>query len=138
MRKLPIFAFPLLLTSCVALVVIAIVGGAVALGTYKYVNNKLQRDYDTRLANCHKAAQRAVRSLRLSPGTDSVDFQKGIVQTRMADGRQVVIASEYVTDDKTRVRVRVGDFESDSNRTAARQIHEQIYKELTGTSEREP
>lgn len=122
-------------SSCI-FVVAAIVGAAVAVGAYKYINNQLERDYEATLEQCHEGTRRAVKGLGLFSGTYSLDFQKGFVETRMSDGRVVKIALEKATEKTTRVRIRVGDFESDANRSAAQRIHEQIYKELTGKGEK--
>jgi hypothetical protein len=136
MRSGAVLSLPLLAGCAAAVVGAILVGAAVGVGTYLYVNNELQRDYEAALEPCHDAATRAVVSLKLAQGGHSVDFQKGSVETAMADGRSVRIVCEKKGEKTTLVSIRVGTFESDANRDAAQRIHEQLYKELTGRSER--
>jgi hypothetical protein len=134
MKKLAPLAL-LALSGCAVLVVGAVLG-AVAIGSYLYVNNELSRNYDARLDLCWEAAKKAVREMNLPiEGAPRMDAQTGEVLSRMSDSRQVRIYLERLTEKSTKIVVRVGDFESDANKGAAQRFHEEIYHQLTGKYE---
>lgn len=130
MRKaIAVLSLAALVPGCAA-VAGAAIGGAAAVGAYKYFKNHVERDYAANLDRCHDAALRAVENLGLGPAAASKDFQRGTVRARTSDGRVVEVISEYVSATLTRVDVRVGDFETDANRAAAERIHEELARLL--------
>lgn len=123
-RRLSLLAVPFL-GGCIV-VAAAAVGAAVALGTYKYVENELQRDYEGDYEKMWTATTRAVRDLGFHGITENHDFQKGIVECFRADDEPVRIVVEKLDAKTVHIGVRVGTFESDAHRSAAEAIHDRI------------
>jgi hypothetical protein len=107
-----------------------IVAAAVTVGTVSYVNNTASCDYGAPLDKVWEASIAAVAEAGFPPGTAKKDYQFGEIQTKAADGRQVVFTCKRVNDQSTHVDVRVGDFESSANRTSAEDLHAKLSKRL--------
>lgn len=125
------------LAGCAALVLGALMAGAVAVGTYLYVHNDLQREYEAPLEPSHAASVRAVEGLGVTPEVAAFDFQTGRVAGRLGDGRPFAVSLETRGETRTLISVRVGELEGEANRAAAQTIHERIHAELNAAEERE-
>lgn len=130
MRKLAL-ALLLPLGGCV-IVAAAAVGAVLALGTYKYLNNELQRDYEADYDATFEAAKKTVRDLGFHAIQESRDFARAVVNCRRSDETPVTVTVEKIDAKRVHLSVRVGTFESDENRAAAQAVHEQIYRNLGG------
>lgn len=124
MKRLLLALCPCVLTGCPLLLIAAIV--AVGAGTYLYMDNVLSYEYDVTLAQAWDASRRGMPDLGLKIDSEKKDFQEGILESRMADGRAVRVTCEKIIESKTRVKVRVGDFKGEANRQAAQTLHERI------------
>ncbi len=126
-RIVPI-AVLLSLTSCAAVAVAAVAGAAV-FGVVMYERNEAYEDYRTDLATTWAAAVVTLRDLGYvvdgdpQPGKTEGDLETG-------DVRLVV---ERHADDFTRVRVRVGTFETDDHKRRAKLLLEGIRAKVQGT-----
>ena len=120
-----------LLGGCVAVAVVA-AGAAIGIGTYAYVHNELQREYQCPYEKAWEAASQAPVEMKLTPQGGDHDFQRGFVDARRADGAPVRITVEKIDDQKVRIGVRVGTFECEDNRQAATAVHERIFVIMGG------
>jgi hypothetical protein len=112
------------LTGCILAVVA--VAAALGVGAYLYLDNVLSYEYEEPLEKCWDATRGTTRALGLKAEEEKKDFQEGIFESHMADGRQVGVICQKLGEKKTRIKVRVGDFKGESNRQAAQSIHERI------------
>lgn len=131
MRKLWLVVAVPFLGGCI-IVAAAAVAAVVALGTYKYVNNELQREYEADYERAWQACTKAVRDLQFHGITEHKDFGKGTIECYRADESPVRVVLEKVDQKRISLTVRVGTFESDANKSAAQAVHEQVYKSLGG------
>lgn len=130
-RRAVLLLAPMALGGCVLLVVAA-VAGAVALGTYKYANNELHRDYQAAYDAAWEATKKAARDLGFHAISENKDFQRGVLEASRADDTPVKVVVEKQDEKNVHLSVRVGTFESDDNRSAAQAIHEKIFANLGG------
>ena len=121
------------LAACAA-VAGAAVGAALAIGAYKYAENRLSREYGAPLDRVYDAAIGASETL----GVEMDDRKKGLsdasIDGKMPNGERVKIRLERVNDARTNVIVSVGTFESDAHRAAAESVHEEIRRRLETAS----
>lgn len=121
------------LAACAA-VAGAAVGAAIAIGAYKYAENKLSREYGAPLDRAYEAAVGASSSL----GVEIKERKKGLadasIDGEMPNGEGVKIRLERAGETRTNVVVSVGTFESDAHRAAAESVHEEIRRRLESAS----
>jgi hypothetical protein len=136
MACLRLFALALCLPALAACWAVAgaAVGAAVAIGAYKYAENRLSRDYGAPLDRVYDAALGAAAALDVRVD----DRQKGLadasIDGKMGNGEGVKIRLEKKEENRTEVRVSVGTFESDAHRAAAESVHEEIRRRLESAS----
>lgn len=112
----------------------AAVGAAVAIGAYKYAENRLSREYGAPMDRVYDAALAAASTLDVRVD----DRQKGLadasIDGKMGSGEGVKIRLEKKEENRTEVMVSVGTFESDAHRVAAESVHEEIRRRLESAS----
>lgn len=119
------------LTGCIV-VAAAALAAVVAIGTYKYVNNELHREYEVGYERAWDAAIRTPQDMQFHGISHSRDYQRGTVRAYRADERPVVIILEKLDERHVLIKVRVGTFESEDNRQAAQAVHEKLYDNMGG------
>ncbi len=113
----------LLLSGCVALVV----GAAAGVGGYAYVKGELVRVYDVPYEKAWTASLDTLKSLDMTIVDESRDKLKGIISAKRADDASIKVTVESLSEQSTRVKVRVGVF---GDRSASERIHEEIAARL--------
>ncbi|MDX2187675.1 MAG: DUF3568 family protein [Opitutaceae bacterium] len=91
-------------TGCVA---VAVGAGA---GAVAYVRGELAGDVASNLDNAVEAANEAIAGLRFAKVSEKSDALTGTIIARTADDKKVEVKLERVTDNTTKVRIRVGVF----------------------------
>lgn len=129
--RVAVSVFLMAISGCIV-VAAAAVGAALALGTYKYANNELERDYQAPYDRAWEATSKAARDLGFKTIRESKDFQKGVLDAERADGTGVCVVVERKGNEQVRITARVGTFESDANRAAAQAIHERLHANMGG------
>jgi len=119
-KRLSLLLLLLPLGGCVA----AAVAGATAFGVIKYKNNEALRDYGAPLAETWDATLRALDDIG-----HPVDLEREPGKVR-GDYDDVEVVVETLDDGYTRVRVRYGTFETDSNKRRARTLLNRIAERL--------
>jgi hypothetical protein len=117
------------LSGCIVAAAV-VVAAAVGVGAYLYVENELSYEYEASLDAAWGAAVGAAGDLSLKREEEKKDFQSGTMASHMSDGRNVRILCEKLGEKRTRVRVRVGDFQGEANRQASQTIHETIARRM--------
>lgn len=111
--------------SCVA-VAAAGVGAAATYGIISYQNNEAVRDFDKRPELVWQAALHALKAQDYElEGTPELGPTEGVVES---GGTRVTV--ERLPGDTTRLRVRVGTFETDQNRRLAKLLVEEIARRM--------
>ena len=99
------------------------VGTNEAAGTYNYVTNSLQVDYDAPLSRVWPATLAAVKQLNLETDVKNHDGLGGLINGTMADGKTFSVKLDRKSAKLTTVTVRVGTF---GNMDKSKAIHETI------------
>jgi hypothetical protein len=84
------------------------VGAGAGAGVVAYIRGELAGDVDANLDRTLRAANRAVDQLRFAKVNEKSDALTGIIIARTADDKKIEIRVERVTDNTTKVRIRVG------------------------------
>lgn len=110
------------LNGCAALVA-AGVGAGVGVGTYKYVDGNLKRDYLGPMPKVWEATVAAMDDLKVASKVREKDYFGGLVKGIMHDGTQVTIKLKRQSENSTEVAVRIGVF---GDRGKSEIIHDKI------------
>jgi hypothetical protein len=111
------------LAGCAAL----LLGGAVGAGSVVYVKGQLKEDMGASVRRVHDASASALKELGLPIVEDSHDRLSASMKSRTADGSDVWITVESVTQDSSRITVRVGII---GDERKSRQILDAIHRNL--------
>jgi hypothetical protein len=112
----------------------AAVGAAVAIGAYKYAENRLSREYGAPPDRVYEAAVAASSALGVEIKERNKGLSEASIDGEMPNGENVKIRLERVAEARTNVMVSVGTFESDAHRAAAESVHEEIRRRLETAS----
>ncbi|MBM3858907.1 MAG: DUF3568 family protein [Verrucomicrobia bacterium] len=112
---------------CALLLVGAAAAGG-AVGAVSYYGNELQTIQEITLDKAWTAAQATANALQFKTEADRSrkDGIKGILYCRNADSQPVLIRVIRQSDKLTEVRIRVGTFDTASNRHAAQTVFEKM------------
>jgi hypothetical protein len=111
-----------LLGSCIAVAV----GAAGAYGYIQYEENEAWADFDTSLGTTWDACLASVHALGYSlDGTPKLGRTEGEIQ-----GEEINVRVERYPEDFTRVKIRVGTFDTADNRRRAMLLLEDIRERL--------
>ncbi len=88
---------PVLFSGCIVAAAV-IIAGAVAVGTYSYVNNVLSRNYDAPHDKCFEAVKRALTKMNMPVDKESLDPQKASCQSHWTDKSPVSISMERLSE----------------------------------------
>jgi hypothetical protein len=111
------------LVGCAAL----LVGGAVGAGSVVYIKGQLKEDMAVSVRRVHDATIPALKELGLPIIEDNHDRLSASMKSRTADGSDVWIAVESVTQDSSKITVRVGLI---GDERKSRQILDAIHRHL--------
>ncbi len=125
---MPRLIFPAVLLSILALTpgCVAVVAGAAAAGTMKYVSNESARTFPATINATWSATLEGLRDVGY-PVDASVPFERQGGEFEIQDVKVQVKAGK---PGMTRVWVRVGTFDNEKNRTKAQRILDAIAKRL--------
>ena len=105
-------------------------GVAVGAGAISYYENELYAARDVTLERAWNASQAAMQELGYSTiaAETHKDATGGVVQGRSATDQVVNIRLTRQTDNTTEIRVRVGTFATQADRSAATLLYEKMSK----------
>jgi hypothetical protein len=105
-------------------------GAAAGYGTLKYLTNQTVREYHTDVRTAHDAARAVLGELGYgSQGPATL----GPTEFRV-DAGDAAVAGAELPDDRVRIAVSVGTFESADHRRRAALIHEKLAERLGPTA----
>ena len=101
-------------------------GAGAGVGSYRYVEGNLKRDYMGPLPKVLRASLAALDDLNSAPNIEREDDSGGLIKGIMNDGTKVTVNLKKISDNQIEVGVRVGFF---GDREQAELVQEKI--ELT-------
>lgn len=122
-----LFGACLVLQGCAVLLVGAAAAGATG-GAVSYYGNELQTIHEVTIDRAWTAAQAATSELQFTtePKRCRKDGVKAILFCRNAEHQQVLIQLARRADKLTEIRVRVGMFDTTSNRQGAQLVYDKM------------
>lgn len=102
------------------------VGAGVGIGTYKYVEGNLIREYPVAYAKAWDAANGALANLKIGVTSSFRNETKGTIEAVQKDGTKVVLNLKDKGQSVTSISVRVGIL---GDRKSAEKIHNVIASE---------
>jgi hypothetical protein len=108
---------------CIAL----LAGAAGGAGTAAWLSGKLSQEVNVPLEKALKASKSALKSLKLKLAKETITGELVQVMSNYSDGRTVWIDLRRVSDEASRIEVRVG---AAGDKEAARKILERILRYL--------
>jgi len=100
----------LITTSGCAVLVAGVVGAGAGVGTYRYVEGNLKRDYMGPLPKVMRASLVALEDLKIAPNLEREDDSGALIRGIMNDGTKVTVNLKEISDNQIEVGVRVGFF----------------------------
>jgi len=113
----------LITTSGCAVLVAGAVGAGGGVGTYRYVEANLKRDYMGPLPKVMRASLAALEDLKIAPNLEREDDSGALIRGIMNDGTKVTVNLKEISDNQIEVGVRVGFF---GDRERSELVHEKI------------
>ena len=114
------------LNGCVALVAGAAAGGA----TVSYVNNELHATVPAGIDKTWAAVKSAAQEIRYVKVSEKEDSMTGAWKGRNASDQPVTVELTRVTDNSTKIDIRVGTVSTSQNRAAAQLFYDKIVARL--------
>jgi hypothetical protein len=111
------------LSGCAAV----IIGGAAATGGLLYVRGKLQEDIKASTTRVHRASIAGLKELGLPLQKDRKDDVTARIKSEFADGKDISIHIDYISESTSRLTIRVGAF-GDKKRSL--KIRDSIHRHL--------
>ncbi|MFH1227819.1 MAG: DUF3568 family protein [Planctomycetota bacterium] len=105
------------------------------VGVYRYDEQKfeLQRNYPVDMQKAWLAVVDMTEKLQFSIGSSSRDPLSAIMNTKKSDGTPIRIAFEYITDNITAVKIKVGVY---GEKDISYKIHDQLKRSLDDASKK--
>jgi hypothetical protein len=110
-----------MLSGCAA--VLLGVGAGVGIGTYKYVEGSLSREYPLAFSMAWDATNSALAKLQISTSNSMDEGARGKIEAVRRDGTKVAVLLKDMGQNVTSISVRVGIL---GDRDAAERIHDEI------------
>ena len=137
-RKMKVRSLGLNLMLCVLLIttggcavlVAGAVGAGAGVGTYRYVEGNLKRDYMGPLPKVMRASLAALDDLKIAPNLEREDDSGALIRGIMNDGTKVTVNLKEISDNQIEVGVRVGFF---GDREQSELVHEKITSRFRDT-----
>ncbi|MCK5505548.1 MAG: DUF3568 family protein [Thermodesulfovibrionia bacterium] len=123
MRKLAVFICMLSFLYGCAPAVLMGVGAGVGIGTYKYIEGNLAREYPLKYARAWNATNRALENLQISISSSMDEKGRGKIEAVRRDGKKVAITLKDKGMGVTLISVRVGLL---GDRLEAEKIHNEM------------
>lgn len=101
-------------------------GAAAGTGTAVWLSGKLTQQFNTPYERTIKAAEAALRSLKLEITKEAKEATVTQLRSKYSDGREIWIDIRKITEYSTKVEVRVGVVSSD------KEASEKILKRIQG------
>jgi hypothetical protein len=102
-------------------------GAAAAGATVAYVKGEGKKAYNHDVRTVYDAALESVEDMGLAIGEKSVDDTSGVIKARQADGDNVNINIERITETSSEAKIRIGTFGDESE---TRMIFSEMDKRL--------
>lgn len=99
------------------------IGAGVGVGTYKWVEGKLVREYPLNYSRAWDAVNTSLANLSISISTSTNEGGKGTIEAVQKDGTEVKIKLTDMGQGVTKISVRVGML---GDREAGERIHDEI------------
>ena len=111
----------LFLYGCAA--VILGVGAGICIGTFKYIEGNLERDYPLAYSSAWDASNTALTNLKISITSSNNERVKGTIEAVRQDGSKVTVKLKDKGQNVTLINVRAGIL---GDRELAAKIHDEI------------
>lgn len=111
------------LWGCGAALIGGVVGAGVGIGTYKFVDGKLVRQYPLELSKAWDATNTALANLQISISGSLNEGYKGEIEAVKREGVKVYINLKDMGQKVTSIGIRVGTL---GDRVEAEKIHNEI------------
>lgn len=98
-------------------------GAGVGIGTYRFIEGRLSRDYPLAYASAWAATTKALENLQISTSNSMDEGISGQIEAVRRDGKKVVINLDDKGQGVTSISIRVGMV---GDRDSAEQIHNEI------------
>lgn len=107
-KKIAIFIFSvvLLLNTCGCFAILA--SGVAGAGTSAWLSNKLTQQFNVSYERAIDAAKKALRSLKLAITKETKEAEITQLKSAYTDGKEIWIDIRKITENSTKVEVRVG------------------------------
>jgi hypothetical protein len=99
------------------------VGAGVGIGTYKFVEGRLEREYPLSYSRAWDATNAALENLQISISKSNKGNTKGSIDAVRRDGKKVLVSLKDRGQGVTTISVRVGMF---GDRSLAENVHDEI------------
>jgi len=110
-------------SGCVAV----IAGAAAGVGGYAWVKGALVKEFDVSSDKLHDASLKAFKKLEIPVDVDKSDRLTATIRGEFADGRDVKIDIDALTERSAKIKIRVGLF---GDRTKSEMIYNTIQSYL--------
>ena len=99
------------------------VGAGVGIGTYKFIEGRLEREYPLSYSRAWDATNAALENLKISISDSKKGSTKGTIDAVRKDGKRVLVSLKDRGQGVTTISVRVGLI---GERSLAEQVHDEI------------
>ncbi|MDD5477574.1 MAG: DUF3568 family protein [Candidatus Omnitrophica bacterium] len=127
-KKVGVFIFSgvVLLNICGCFALLA--GAGAGAGTAAWLSGKLTQEFHATYAQTINASKKALRSLKLELTKETKEINVAQLKSKYSDGKEIWIDIRKVTEDSTKVEIRVGAVSPDKD--AADKILKRIQRYL--------
>ncbi len=108
---------------CVAL----LFGAAAGAGGYAWAKGVLEKEFDRPVEEVHAAVLKALKKLEITVKDEDKDRLSAVTKGKFADGKNLTVHIEAVTEKKSKLKIRVGVF---GDRDRSEQILNLVKKSL--------
>ncbi len=99
------------------------VGAGVGIGTYKYIEGNLVRDYPLAYSNAWDTSNTALADLKISITSSSNEGDKGVIEGVRQNGKKIIVKLKDKGQNVTSIAIRAGIL---GDRKTAEKIHDKI------------
>jgi len=105
------------------LLLIGGIGAGLGVGTYKYIEGKLERQYPLEYRKAWDATNTALANLQISVSGSLNEEVKGEIEAVRKDGTKILVSLKDMGQKVTTIGIRVGTF---GDRSESERIHNEI------------
>ncbi len=124
---LGVLAAALLLTSGCAAMMLMSLGGAAAIGSYKWIEGTMEKDYPRPMQDCWNAALAACKDMNLQINTQNYTPTESTIEATQPPDTNVKIQLVARPNQITTIKVRFGLM---GNQDASAYFHRQVLRHL--------